>query len=284
MGITSNCAKLLLHAKQLGVQFNETLMLGRQQIFMSQAEAIEVGAKFTRHEEDLLLTGYAEPFFKKLGATTVDSLDISEFEQATLIHDLNQPLGGKWSCRFSTVFDGGTLEHVFNFPVAIRNCIDMLKPGGHFISLAPSNNFCGHGFYQFSPELFFSIFNEAHGFRMNLVAMGVEEPGAVEEWFEVKDPHRVKHRVTVTNSFPTSLFIVAEKIRETNSSELNPFQSDYSRTWSAGEPAALMGAYRKWTPDFAKRLLRSIMGRTETQKYIKGLGNVNPGYFSKMDI
>jgi len=42
---------------------------------------------------------------------------------------------------YTTVIDGGSLEHVFNFPQAIANCMNMVAVGGHFIGLSPANNF-----------------------------------------------------------------------------------------------------------------------------------------------
>ena len=55
--------------------------------------------------------------------------------------------------RFSVVIDGGLLEHVFDFPTAIRNCMRMVRQGGHLILNLPVNNFPGHGFYKFGPGL-----------------------------------------------------------------------------------------------------------------------------------
>ena len=65
---------------------------------------------------------------------------------------MNTPIYGSLKNRFSALLDAGTIEHVFNFPQAIRNCMEMVKVGGHFIQVTVANNFIGHGFYQFSPE------------------------------------------------------------------------------------------------------------------------------------
>ena len=78
---------------------------------------------------------------------------------------MNLPIGDDLKRKFSVVIDGGTLEHVFNFPVAIKNCMQMLDVGGHFFVHTMANNFMGHGFYQFSPELFYRVFSPENGFR-----------------------------------------------------------------------------------------------------------------------
>ena len=93
------------------------------------------------------------------------SIDASAYENATMVHDMNLPVGDELKQKFSVVIDGGTLEHVFNFPTAIRNCMEMLKVGGHFFAHTMANNFMGHGFYQFSPELFYRVFSPENGFR-----------------------------------------------------------------------------------------------------------------------
>ena len=48
------------------------------------------------------------------GATQVDSIDNSNYENATLIHDMNESLPSALQERYDTVIDVGTLEHVFD--------------------------------------------------------------------------------------------------------------------------------------------------------------------------
>jgi len=62
--------------------------------------------------------GYAEPFLKSLGAREVDSIDASDYESATIIHDMNLPVADQHKTAFDVVLDGGSLEHIFNFPIA----------------------------------------------------------------------------------------------------------------------------------------------------------------------
>jgi hypothetical protein len=78
--------------------------------------------------------GWGEAFFRLLGAQRVDSIDASSIEGASLIHDLNTPIDDSLKERFSLIYDGGTLEHLFNLPQALRNCMEMLRLGGYFVS------------------------------------------------------------------------------------------------------------------------------------------------------
>jgi hypothetical protein len=97
---------------------------------------------------------YSEDFFRFIGAKTVDSFDYSDYEGATYIHDMNKQINSSFKQQYSVVLDSGTLEHVFNFPIAIKNCMEMVQEGGYYLGITPVNNFMGHGIYQFSPELF----------------------------------------------------------------------------------------------------------------------------------
>ena len=83
------------------------------------------------------------------------------------------------------MLDSGSLEHVFNFPIAIANCMALTEVGGHFVAITPANNWCGHGFYQFSPELFYRVLCAENGFRVERMIVAECPDGT---WLEVADP------------------------------------------------------------------------------------------------
>jgi hypothetical protein len=74
---------------------------------------------------------WSDPFFKLLGASQVGPIDVSAYQGASIIHDLNEPIPGALHERFDVVFDCGTLEHIFNVPVALKSYMDMVRVGGH---------------------------------------------------------------------------------------------------------------------------------------------------------
>ena len=57
-------------------------------------------------------------------------MDLSEYQRCSLIRDLSVLVTEAWHGRYDVVFDGGTLEHVFNFPNAIAKAIQLLGLGG----------------------------------------------------------------------------------------------------------------------------------------------------------
>jgi SAM-dependent methyltransferase len=298
MGITKNCVKFLMYAKRNQVNYEHTIMLGRQTLF-ANAEDINRLLKYFNINPSVSRNDYghfSETLFHALGAADVDSLDYSDFENATIIADLSSPLPDYLKERYTVVFDGGTLEHVFNFPIAIKNSMDILKIGGHFISITPANNQCGHGFYQFSPELFYSTFAPKHGFKIKTLAVAIELPDiGVADWYAVKDPSVVKRRITITNSHPTYLLVIAEKIRSTEGLILMPMQSDYQNIWDVHHSIKndipiqseniLVHTYRKYVPEPIKKIIRSFRGQSEEKfSLVEGLGTVNPTFFEKINV
>ena len=183
--------------------------------------------------------GWAEAFFRLLGAQTIDALDASAFEGASIVHDLNHPVDASLHARFSMIFDGGSLEHVFNFPQAIQNCMSMLSVGGCFIQIAPANNFMGHGFYQLSPELLYQVFSSANGFR--IIVMLLQEDVRGGRSYVVASPRAAGRRIQLTNRLPTHVCTIARREEVTPLFAVAPAQEAYAAAWRVGQAAP---AYR----------------------------------------
>jgi len=257
MGLDINGTRFLLYAGQQGVDFSRTAMIGRQSLNLSAAAlrrnlkdfgiaaSAAEAADLTRCEN-----GYAESFLRRLGAVEITSFDASDYEKASCIHDFNLPLDKKFFGRFSVVLDGGTLEHIFNFPQAISNCMEMVEPGGHFLGITPANNFTGHGFYQFSPEVFFRIFSQGNGFAMRKL-LAFESPST--KWYEVADPEVVGQPVTLINRRETYLLIIAQKTATVPIFATPMQQVAYTTLWKvsklpSGAPVRTGAAWRSLVP------------------------------------
>ena len=244
MGIDNNSLRFLAEAATRGVAFSRTITIGRQNFYRLSPSSLRSGLVRAGHsvsaldaERIISSNGvYADELLRVLGAQTLHSADYSEYEQATHIFDMNQPSPPELDQRYTAVVDGGSLEHIFNFPQAITNCMNMVAVGGHFIGLTPANNFFGHGFYQFSAELFFRIFDDRNGFALERVVL-VEDDQSGGGWFEVVDPAVAKERVTLMSATPSHLFVQARKTMHCVPFQTVPYQSDYVATWSA-EPLA----------------------------------------------
>ena len=119
-------------------------------------------------------------FFRLLGLRGCAALDVSDYEKPDYIADLNLPLPANLEGLFGTVIDGGTLEHVFNPLQALTNVCRLLKPGGRVFHIVPANNYVNHGFYQFSPTVFFDYY-KANSFT-GLKGWLIEESHQLDTW------------------------------------------------------------------------------------------------------
>lgn len=65
----------------------------------------------------LILTknnGYCEALLEFMWAEEIKAMEVSDYEGAELIQDLNQPIQASILERFTEVVDGGSVEDVFN--------------------------------------------------------------------------------------------------------------------------------------------------------------------------
>jgi len=244
MGIDIPSLQLLCCAKNIGVDFSDTMTVGRQHVYLPpDATALILGAIGTPRElASAILEGQsAEPFFALLGAKQVSSVDASDYEQATHLHNFNQPLPTSLANRFSVVHEGGTIEHVFNIPQAFKNCMEMVRVGGHFIQVNVANNYTGHGFWQFCPELIYRIFSRENGFHIKAVLMHehVMRSGGPSfgRWYKVDDPAVHHCRVELINDRRTYICTIAQRVEDRRIFARFPEQSDYVEAWTkAQEP------------------------------------------------
>ncbi|GAB4560776.1 MAG: hypothetical protein IV105_19115 [Rhizobacter sp.] len=244
MGIDIHNLNLLAHAQDLGVSFEQTLAIGRQALFIEpfELEAHRRLRGLPPLNEPTVTLGqprYFEPLMQQwLQAGAAESVDASAYENATHIHDMNLPwpAGAPQLGRYDAVLDFGCLEHVFNFPVAWRNCVDLCRVGGHILHSLPANNLSGHGFYQFSPELFFNLYQAQNGFELRGLWFAMK--GDRLHWWQVANPMDVKRRVNLCNSHEVYMLVIARKLREVGPLPA-PQQSDYAQAeWVQGPSTA----------------------------------------------
>ena len=243
MGIIFSRAKMMLEAKAQGVDFSLTLTLGRQKNNMTPRELAYLRKLYcidsnSNQGESLKYRSYADHFFSHyLEVKNLSVIDYSDFENADIIHDMNQPIPESLWESFDVVIDGGTLEHIFNFPTAIKNCMLMLKTGGSIFIFSMANNHCGHGFYQFSPELFFRVFDESNGFEIQSVVLVKHPfPGAElsprQECYKVLDPKVIGRRSSLVTKSPLGIMVHAIKRKNMSIFKRFPNQSDYTSKWA----------------------------------------------------
>lgn len=259
MGVSRVTAQYLIAARKEGVRFDRTLTIGRQALFAGPHWAwrrlvdSRVVPAITKRE---FLDGFedsqwfADPLLRALGAAELSAMDASGWEGADLVHDLNRPVPDELHQRYSLVYDGGSIEHIFDVPTVLRSYMEMVEVGGHLIIQTNADGHMGHGLYQFSPELFYRVLSEDNGFQVEHVTAMVDDVGwgrisnvAIPyelrgPWYEVVDPAQVRERVVLEREGPVVLHVQARRVRAVPVLEAPPQQSDYAATWAAAEATA----------------------------------------------
>jgi hypothetical protein len=265
MGLLYADAGRLLKARQAGVSFERTLTVSRQQVYLHSAELEELRRMFPEHGP--LLDGYqfgeyADRFWRDvIGVGNLDTIDNSDYEGASIIHDLNRPVPPELWERFDAVVEAGSLEHIFNFPAAISNLMKMARVGGTVFLTTPANNLCGHGFYQFSPELIYRVFSRENGFDdTKVVFLEAGSPSVelvpITKSYEVADPKNVGCRVGLQSKTPIMMMVESRKIRQVEPFGSTPQQSDYAAAWQ--KPGQGAGAVRSRARSLAGNAFRSL--------------------------
>lgn len=189
--------------------------------------------KILDYEEVKQADGYAETFFQALGAHEIVSYDYSDYEGATFLHDMNIPISDLHKEKYNVVFDGGTLEHVLHYLIALKNAMEMVKVGGNLILTTPTNNYNGHGFYQFSPDLFFTIL-EGNGFTIEDISLAdkTAEGKYITHKLEnvVCDGKRFLSKNLNTFGMGSLLYVCARKIGRVPDI-LTCYQANYEVMW-----------------------------------------------------
>lgn len=265
MALDFNSVKFLFWAKNLGVSFDRTLTLGRLGLPCSPGQLRRAVRDFkladTQGEVDRCFqrtfgqTLFADEFIRFLGAKEIVSADRSDYEGATLLHDLNRPFPEKLRGRFDLVIDGGTLEHIFDFPSALRHCLELVSVGGHFITITPANQWMGHGFYQFSPELYFRVFQPENGFALRKIVL-FDYAQTDAPFYQVHDPATSGTRVQLNSQKLISMAVLAQKTAAVPIFNTPPQQSDYVAVWDQHQKSAKTSDMPKWFQDGLVQQLR----------------------------
>jgi len=247
MAVDYNYVKFLFWAKNLGVCFQRSLSLGHLCLLCPPGRfrraARDFGIPATqeqinecyRREKNTAL--YIDQFLRFLGAEECVSVDYSDFEGASLLHNLNERFPENLRGHFDVVLDGGTLEHIFNFPAALRHSMELVRVGGHMILNTPASNQMGHGFYQTSPELYFRVFSEENGFALRKIVLCEGCPGDAP-FYEVKDPALTGFRTELVSPKLMALIVMAQRTADVPILASMPQQSDYAAVWDRHRQAA----------------------------------------------
>jgi SAM-dependent methyltransferase len=215
----------------------EVLTLGRQQTSVTCADfralANEVCFPVAQSR---LPTGPDAPLsdqqlFRGLGFDQIAALDASAHEGADILHDLNNSdVPPNCSARFDVVFDGGTMEHVFDIAAVLRGICRMTRTGGRVIHISPMSNCVDHGFYSFSPTLFADFYAANNWLIRRLSIARFEADASADAWsFHDYVPDEFSRLGALE---PGAYFVLAcVQATDKSTATVVPQQSYYRKIW-----------------------------------------------------
>jgi hypothetical protein len=155
---------------------------------------------------------HQKTFFGLFGfsAANIQSLDLSNYEGADHVHDLNAPVPSALVNQFDCVFDGGTVEHVFSTKDALFNVARLVKLGG-FVAHHSPLDWREHGFVNMTSKLY-RTFYQCNGFTELAAYIIAEQIDAPRNYTIVSNPNFKRLNRPRCRS---SVFVAFQKVAET---------------------------------------------------------------------
>ena len=143
MSIMSQLALFLVKEHKYKAITGNLVLVGRQKVNLSLEQAIVMlnsegvaqrpDADIQMDESTVGATGKTltdHSFLSLFSDAKVSALDITDYEGAEHIHDMNEPLPDHLEGIADFILDGGSIDNIFDAPATIRNISRMLRPGG----------------------------------------------------------------------------------------------------------------------------------------------------------
>jgi hypothetical protein len=238
MGIAACGLNLLLELTRDTLLNGNCLQIGRQTVHLDREQLLALCRPWGLEAKADCLLGAKEVIddqivFETLGFGSVESLDYSNYEKPSHLADLNEPVDQSLHNMYDFIYDGGSSEHIFDFPQVLSNYHSMLKVGGILAHAIPSTNHLDHGFYMFSPTLLWDYYltNKYKFLRAYLVEYNINSAlrGAssrvwLYEPINIKDPFSGWSGNSILNWF------VVRKLSDSTSGVI-PQQGYYRQVW-----------------------------------------------------
>ena len=118
--------------------------------FLAEIDRSTVGAEQSQYITD-------RAFFSMFSDAKVMALDVSDYEGAEIVHDLNVPLPATYENVADFVFNGSCLDNLFDPATAMKSLSKMLRPNGRIVHIEHGTPING-AYLRYSPEWFFSFY------------------------------------------------------------------------------------------------------------------------------
>lgn len=164
--------------------------------------------------------------FHSLGIDNVLALDVSDYEGAEILHNLNEPLPDHLKGITDFVIDGSTLDNTFNPALTLRNYAELLRPNGRFIAVNSYGVY--ETAYAIMPPMWYVDYFVENKFRDCKAYVSMFDDGRTNTFFVNLD-YLKDHRQNMSrlpSPYQNSCIIFAEK-GENSTSATIPTQQHY---------------------------------------------------------
>jgi SAM-dependent methyltransferase len=171
MAIFPQTAAMILKEHKHRPIAGDVLLIGRQTVLLTvetaQAlmarEGVEVrDGSLTEIDRSTVGAEQAQyitdrTFFSMFCDAKVIALDVSDYEDAEIVHDLNAPLPAEHERVADFIFNGSCLDNLFDPATAMKSLSKMLRPNGRIMHVEHGTPING-AYLCYSPEWFFSFY------------------------------------------------------------------------------------------------------------------------------
>ncbi len=248
MGLPKSAVHLLLLAARSQPFSGQLATLGRQHVYLSEAElrdlarrngiALKAAAVTLHRDPELQRRGFLsdDSLYELLGFDHSTRIDHSDYEAAEVRLNLNDAeTPPHLQNRFDMLLDSGTVEHIFELPHALAHCLRMTRIGGRIVHLTPSSNSINHGFYSVSPTLY-ADFYSASGCEIEALYLCRVPRGFERRQWQVYDCQHNDRQWGPIGGLAGNAWFTFCIVRKLEHAEPRvPQQSQYEATWQLAE-------------------------------------------------
>lgn len=169
--IDHRLAKMILQEHKYRAIKGTVVLIGRQTISMTPKEAfalvqseglsirsdafVELDTTTVALRQDACITDRS--FFSLFSDAKVMALDVSPYEGAEIIADLNFPIDQKFHNIADFIYDGSCMDNLFDPASALKNMSALLNVGGRIMLVEHGSPIQG-AYVMYSPAVFFDYF------------------------------------------------------------------------------------------------------------------------------
>src|SRR5258706_1169674 len=167
MGISTPLSRVFLRENRVRPLTGKGLLVGRQSIFfgvdaMRKVAKIEGGQlpdKPIRRDTVTSIPGEILDYdlFAGFCNLQMQAVDVTAYEQAEIIQDMNMPAPPALENRFDFIFNGSCMDNSFNAAMFMSNMTRMLKPGGRVVHIEHASNWPA-SYVSYSPDWFLDYY------------------------------------------------------------------------------------------------------------------------------